>query len=86
MKSVAIWIFWIVIAIAGWRWLGPAVRDFDDKTFCTYKNAEGDCLTQAEYIKMVARDAATDAITDFVSFCNGPFGGGDPRCSSFRHN
>jgi hypothetical protein len=86
MKSVLLWGFWIIVAIAGWRWIGPSVRDFEDRTACTYQNAAGDCLTQAQYIKMVAHDAAADAISDLMNECSSPSASGDVRCAVFNRN
>lgn len=85
MKSFFTWIFWIAVAIAGWRWFGPSIRDLGDEIACIYRNTHGDCMSESEYIKMVAHDAAVNAITDFVAECSGPFNN-DSRCTLFKRN
>jgi len=86
MKRAAIWIFWIVVAISGWRAVGGSVRDFEDQLVCTYQNSQGDCLTRAAYIKLIAHDAAEDAISELLSFCSGPMSRSDPRCALLKHD
>lgn len=86
MKTIASWAFWIIVAIAAWRWMGAPIQDFEDQAACTYQNYEGNCLTQKEYIKMVAHDAAVDALSELSALCNGPSGVSDSRCSGFGRN
>lgn len=84
MKGLLVGIFWIVIAIAGWRFIGPTIDDMADRLTCRYKNSHDDCLTQLEYIKMVSHDAAVDAVTDRLSYCSSYTAGSDPSCAIFH--
>jgi hypothetical protein len=36
---------------------------------CDFKNASGDCMSEKDYIRMVAHDAAHDALIDMLNYC-----------------
>lgn len=84
MKGFLVGVFWIGIVIVGWRFVGPSASDMSDRLACRYKNSSDDCLTQTEYIKMVARDAATDAINGQLAYCGSYASRSDPTCAVFH--
>lgn len=86
---------WVVMALV---WLGAAkgcsainnewgLKDwYQIHISCEYKNVVGDCLTEEAHMKIVAHDAAIDAITDTLQFCAGSYIGNqfDPRCVALK--
>lgn len=85
MKALG-WIIGITALIAATRGGAFAgMRDWSDRAACTYKNGGGDCLTENEHIKLIARDAAADAVADLVDFCANSYSAGlDARCVNLK--
>jgi hypothetical protein len=62
-----------------------------ERFFCSYKSAAGECQSEDEHIRQVARDAAADAaagaVADWASFCGNYMNRTtNPQCAAFRPN
>ncbi|WP_144025170.1 hypothetical protein [Burkholderia sp. HI2500] len=92
MSDAAMWIVMIVVFGAAFKGCSAlesraGISSWIERNItCKYKNASGDCLTEDEHFRLVAHDAAVDALTDMLNFCSGPAFGArfDPSCVALR--
>jgi len=81
--AFAVWafIFWGVNHV----WVHWGIKDWIEvNVTCTHKNFIGHCLTDDEYLRQVARDAANDALFELTTYCGWSFHRGESRCLAFH--
>lgn len=85
LKTLAKLVFWGFIIFAGIRYLNSAgVTAWRERLICTYKDLNGNCLSEDEHIRRIAHDAATDAINDWIAECSGIYSSTNPNCAAFH--
>jgi hypothetical protein len=70
---------------AFWVWNRSPVQDQIQIWQCRFQSVYGECITERDYIRLQARDAAQDALADKARYCNSPYSAlDDPVCKAFH--
>ncbi|OAG63969.1 hypothetical protein [Burkholderia pseudomallei] len=87
MKKIGTFVFWLVVAIAAVRtYYSSSFVAWRERLVCTYKDPDGNCLSEDEHIRRIAHDAAVDAISEWRAQCSGYNSSTNPDCAVFHQN